>query len=291
MFRIRMTVLVVVLVSLAAALPAFAAAPAEGTVFEGVSVPGIALGDTRAELVSAIGQPKSCSSVDELGDYASCEFDVEGGGKVWVRYRGPDGGYASNSPDDIVRNITWYNVEGWVTTAGINTTIALEDPQAVIDAYPNADVTYYYGDYVASVFDPETGIKVTRTWNFYGAFTTVTMSIFSPFTPPPPPPPQDKVRVADIEMTADRHSVTARVLVLNDQDQPVEGAVVDATWTYPKVDSLKVSGATAGDGYITFRIDKARRGAYYLYINDVTADGYVYDLINTTTTSVILKNK
>lgn len=206
-------------------------------------------------------------------------------------YRGPDGGYANNSPDDITHIIKWYNVEGWVTTAGINTTIALEDPQAVIDAYPNAEVTYYYGDYVADVWDPEMGIRVTRVWNFYGAFTTVYMSISSPFTPPPPPPPQDKIRVADIEMTADRHSVTARVLVLNDQDQPVEGAVVDATWTYPKVDSLKVSGATTSDGYVTFRIDKARRGTYYLYINDVTADGYVYDLINTTTTGVILKNK
>ncbi|MHC4643842.1 MAG: hypothetical protein ACYS32_19550 [Planctomycetota bacterium] len=288
MFRKIIFVIFGVVLSLMVTLSALAAAPAEGVVVEGQSVPGIALGDTRAEVVSAIGQPKSCSSVDELGDYASCEFDVDGGGKVWVRYRGPDGGNASNSPDDIVRNISWYNVEGWVTTAGINTTVALENPQAVIDAYPNAEVTYYYGDYVAVVWDPEMGIRVRRTWNFYGAFTTVTMSISSPYTPPPP---QDKIRVADIEMTADRHSVTARVLVLDDQDQPVEGAVVDATWTYPNGDSLKVSGATASDGYTTFRIDKARRGVYYLYINEVTADGYVYDLINTTTTGVILKNK
>jgi hypothetical protein len=291
MFRKRMTVLVVVVVSLVAAVPAFAAAPAGGTVFEGVSVPGITLGDTRAEVESAIGQPKSCSSVEELGDYASCEFDVEGGGKVWVRYRGPDGGNASNSPNDIVRNISWHNVEGWVTTTGINTTIALENPQAVIDAYPNAEVTYHYGDYVYGVWDPEMGIGVLRTWNFYGAFTTVTMSIFPPYTPPPPPPPPDMIRVADIEMTVDRHSVNAKVLVLDDQDQPVEGAIVDATWSYPRVDSLKVSGTTASDGFATFRVDKAKRGNYYLSINDVTLDGYVYDFINSTTLGVIPKTK
>ena len=58
MFRKRMTVLVVVFVCLVAAIPSFAAAPAEGTVFEGVSVPGIALGDSRAEVEESVGPPR-----------------------------------------------------------------------------------------------------------------------------------------------------------------------------------------------------------------------------------------
>jgi hypothetical protein len=63
MFRKSMTILVVVLISLAAVIPVLALAPAEGTVVEGVSVPGIALGDTRAQVEAAYGQPKSCTDM------------------------------------------------------------------------------------------------------------------------------------------------------------------------------------------------------------------------------------
>lgn len=281
-------VFVASILSLTLVVPVLAVAPADGVVVEGERVPGIALDDTRAEVESSIGAPRSCSSVEAAGDFASCTFDVEGGGQVSVRYRGPDGGNASNSPDDVVRNIRWNHVEDWFTTAGINTTIALNDPQAVIDAYPNAQVTYH-GDYVHSVRDSELGIDVLRSWNFYGAFTTVSISIFSPYTFTPPPPPPDMILVAEIDLVADRRSVTARVLVLDDQDQPVEGALVQAAWSYPKVNNLQVSGTTASDGYATFKIDKARRGNYYLNINDVSLEGYVYDFINSTTLGVVSK--
>lgn len=282
-------VFVASILSLTLVVPVLAAAPADGGVEEGERVPGIALGDTRAEVESSIGAPRSCASVEAAGDFASCTFDVEGGGQVSVRYRGPDGGDASNSPDDIVRNIRWNHVEGWFTTAGINTTIALNDPQAVVDAYPNAQVTYH-GDYVYSVRDPELGIDVLRSWDFYGAFTTVTISIFSPYSYTPPPP-QDMIRVTEIDMVADRRSVTARVLVLDDQDQPVESALVQAAWSYPKVNNLQVSGTTASDGYAIFKIEKARRGNYYLNITDVSLEGFVYDYINSTTLGVVSKAK
>ena len=288
MLRRSLYLLIILVLSLSAASVVLADAPPVGTVYEGTSVPGIALGDTRAQVESAYGPPRSCSSVEEPADFASCKFDVEGGGSVWTRYRGPDGGNASNSPDDVVHNIRWYDVDGWVTTAGINTTLALADPQAVIDAYPDAEVTYNAFGSIYQVRDPEIGIEITWNYDFYGGFTTVSMSIFGPYTPPPPP---DMVRVADIEMAAGRQSVTAKVLVLDDQDRPVEGAIVDATWTYPKGESRPVSDATASDGYATFKIDKARRGLYYLSINDVTLEGYVYDYIHSVTISGILKSK
>jgi len=296
MFRKRLTVLVVVLVSLAAVIPVLALAPAEGTVVEGVSVPGIALGDSRAQVEAAYGQPKSCTDMayydGRRGLDGICKFDVEGvnngGDQVTVHYFAPDGGPAQASSDDVVSIVRWSQVvSGWVTTAGVNTTLALTDPQAVIDAYPNAEVTYN-GDFVHQVRDPELGISIVRNFNVYGGFTTVHMSIFNPYTPPPPP---DMIRVADIQMTEDRRSVTARVLVLDNQDQPVKGALVEATWSYPKVDSLPVSAETASDGFASFRVDKARRGTYYLYINNISLDGYEYDYINSNTIGGYIKQK
>ena len=300
MFRKRITILVVVLISLAAAIPVLAWAPANGTVVEGVSVPGIALGDTRAQVEAAYGQPKSCTDMPyydgRQGLDGICQFDVEGinngGDVVTVRYFAPDGGPAQASPDDVVTSVQWSTVvSGWVTTAGVNTTLAVNDPQAVIDAYPNADVTYYYGDYVHEVRDPELGISIVRDWNVYGAFTAVRMMIFNPYIPSPPPPPPDMIRVEVIQMTGDRHSLTAKVLVLDDQDQPVKGALVEATWYYPNGDRLLVSAETASDGFATFSVDKARRGNYYLYINNVSLDGYVYDYIHSTTLGAYSKSK
>jgi hypothetical protein len=292
MFRKRTTLLVVILVSLAVVIPVFAAAPSTGTVIEGVSVPGIALGDTRVQVETVYGQPESCTNMPyydgRQGINGYCDFKVDGGGQVTVAYFGPDGGPAQDSPDDVLSSVSWSQaVSGWVTTAGVNTTLALSDPQAVIDAYPNAEVTYQ-GDYVYRVRDPELGISIVRSYDVYGGFITVYMGISNPYTPPPPP---DKIRVADIKLTGDRHSVTARVLVLDDLDKPVSGAFVEASWYYLRADGLPVSADTADDGYATFVVNKAQRGNYYLYINNVTLDGYVYDYINSTTLGAFSKLK
>lgn len=279
MFRNRVTVLIIALVSLVIVLPVLAAAPAEGTVVEGASVPGIALGNTRAQVEAVNGLPRGCSDINEPDGLESCSFDVEGGGWVSVYYQGPNGSNASGSPDDVVIKIRWGAVNGWVTTAGITTTLALNDKQAVVDAYPNADLYYDSSGRLYLLYDPELGIEVR--WNHAYIFYDVYMLIFNPFTPPPPP---DYIRVADIELfSSSKHVVTARVLVLDEQDQPVEGAVIDATWIYPKVDGLLTSGTTASNGYVTFTIDKARRGTYYFSINDVSLDGYAYDNIHSTT--------
>lgn len=72
-----------------------------------------------------------------------------------------------------------------------------------------------------------------------------------------------------------QHTVTATVLVLDEQVRPVEGEVVEATRIGPKVDGLRVSDTTAVDGCAAFTIDKARRGTYYCSISDIFRDGYV----------------
>jgi hypothetical protein len=276
----------ILLVILVSAIPALADAPGEGTVYEGASVPGIALGDTRAEVESSYGPPRGCRSNNDPPTMESCSFDVEGGGWVGVLYSGPNGGDPTGSPDDIVFNIRWggEEVDGWATTAGINTKLAKYDKQAVIDAYPNANLHYDSVGRLIQLSDPELGISVS--WNHAYIFYTISMAIFNPYTPPPPP---DYIRVADIELwSPSKHTVTARVLVLDELNQPVEGAVVDATWLYPKDASLQVSGATTSDGFATFTIDKARRGTYYFSISDVSLDGYVYDNVHSTTFAVFL---
>ena len=73
-----------------------------------------------------------------------------------------------------------------MTTAGVNTTLAVNDPQAVIDAYPNAEITYWYGDFVAEVRDPELEISIQGSYDFYSGSISVRMAIFTPYTPTPP---------------------------------------------------------------------------------------------------------
>ncbi len=274
---------VILLASLLTVIPALADAPDEGTVYEGVSVPGILLGDTRADVEAAYGPPSSCRSNNDPDNMESCSFDVEGGGWVSVFYQGPDGSVAAGSPDDVVSTIRWGGEEvvGWETTAGINIRQAKYDKQAAIEAYPEAELYYDSVGRLYLLRDPELGIQVN--WNHAYIFYTVSMAIFNPYTPTPPPD-YDYMRVADIELwSPSKHTVAARALVLDEQNRPVEGAVVDVTWLAPKDNSFQVSDTTTNNGYATFTIDKARRGTYYFSISNVSLDGYVYDNAHSTT--------
>jgi hypothetical protein len=220
MLRKISLMLFVVALSLTAALPALADAPGEGTVYEGVSVPGIALGDSRAEVEASVGPPSSCRSNNDPPTMESCKFDVEGGGWVSVRYQGPNGGQATGSPDDVVARIRWSeDVDGWVTTAGISIPMIKFDRQLAMDTYPDAVLFYNQFGNLVRLTDYEQGISIS--WDAVYIFFTASMSIFEPhpYTPPPPP---DYIRVSDIQMTATRRSVTATVLVVDDGDQPVE---------------------------------------------------------------------
>jgi hypothetical protein len=287
----RISILVVVLLSLVIALPVLADAPGLGTVVEGESVPGIALGYTRAQVEGSYGPPGSCVSNNDPASKEVCSFDVDGGGYVSVFYQAADGGIANGSPEDLVYNIRWggEDVE-WETTAGITTRLAKYDKQAAVDAYPNADLYYDSVGRLWRLHDPESGIQVT--WNHAYIFYSVSMSIFEPYTPPPPP---DLIRVADIEMSYDRRSVTARVLILDEQDQPVEGAHVYSWWVYPKNrnsnTNMYMDTSTTSDGYATFKIDKAVRGDYRITIDNVTKDGYDWDYSGSVRVGEITKPK
>jgi hypothetical protein len=271
MFRRRLSILSVLIFSLVVALPVLADAPGVGTVVEGESVPGISLGDTRAEVEESVGPRQGCNST-----MASCTFDVDGGGWVRVRYQGVNGGDAAGSPDDVVAHILWNDeVVGWRTEAGITIEDIYTNKQLAVDTYPNAELEYEYGSLIR-LTDYDLGISIS--WEQVYLFYNVYMSIFEPFIPPPPPP---MIRVADIEMDYTRRSVTATVFVMDEQNQPVEDAVVGGYWVYPvnknNNTTLFIDGTTANDGSATFRIDKARPGDYRITISYVTKEGFELD--------------
>ena len=60
-----------------------------------------------------------------------CTYPVEGGGQVNAFYQGLNGGPVTGLPGDIVHAISWNNT-AWTTPAGVNTALALADPDAVI---------------------------------------------------------------------------------------------------------------------------------------------------------------
>jgi hypothetical protein len=290
----RMTILVVLLVSLVLAIPVMADAPGEGTVYEGESVPGIALGDSRAEVEASVGPPSYCRSNNNPPTSDSCRFDVEGGGWVNVRYEGANGGPAAGSPDDVVVNIRWSeDVDGWVTSAGISIPMIKFDRQLAMDTYP--DAVLFYNDFGALIRLTDYDQGITITWDAVYIFFSASMSIFEPFTYVPPPPP-DYIRVPEIVMQATRRTVTATVLVVDDEDQPVEGAGISGFWVYPvnknNNTTLFFSGTTGADGKVTFKIgDKARPGTYRINIESVSKEGYVFDQDNSVLVKTFYKSK
>lgn len=282
MFRKTLLIVLTVAMSIQLASPAFAAVPDGGVVVEGESVPGIALGDTRAQVVEAYGEPRSCQSEGN----ASCTYDIDGvpgSGHVWISYRGADGGSPTNSADDVLTGVAWYEpVAGWTTTAGVNTALAAENPHAVVDAYPDAVVAYTSWGTVYSVTAYEQGFSVIWIPNFYAGTTTVRMTIFSPR--PAPPPPELRTMVGDIDLTVLKvkgvRQIRAFVKVEKQTTLAAYGADVTATWTYPDGSTHSVRANTSGSGYAYFEVNDAARGSYTLTIDDVELDGHRFDRDN-----------
>jgi hypothetical protein len=273
--------------------PAYAAAPRTGVVQEGTSVPGAALGNSRAQVEAAFDQPSSCQDLPyydgRRGVDGICDFPVDGGGQVTVHYKAPDGGPANGTDEDIVFNFRWsQQVDGWTTTAGVNTSLALEDPDAAIAAYPNATVIYNptFGN-IESIEDKALGILIDYHFNYLSGNLSVSMVISNPSDAPPV---EDRpMRVTAIDLRVVKRDVIATVKVQDDLSRNVFGATVSATWSLPRGKSAAVEGTTDGFGEVEFRINKARRGAYTLTIDDIVAEGFVFDLQGSVLSATITK--
>ncbi len=271
--------------------------PEFGTVVEGQSVPGgVALGSTRAAVEAAYGAPTRCQSVQNTGDAASCtwireDYIGQGGqvqSQVTTSFRGPNGGSASNDPNDTVSGVSWRGLDGWATTRGVNMLFALNNQDDVIALYPNAVVTYQ------SMFDThmtayEDGFSVSWHTEYLTGFTSVRMSIFEPRDPPPPREPS--VNVSEISMDLYRRQVIGKVRVLNDLNWRVIGAEVFATWTLPDGTIRAVQGATDSFGLVHFVVNKARKGFYTLTIDDVILEDHPFDTDNSVLSATISKTR
>ena len=301
MLRKSLFVPLVVVLSLAVALPALAAAPAEGTVIEGVSVPGVALGDTRAQVQAAYGDPYTCQSGSAPGDMARCSYPVEGLGQIgliWIHYRGPDGGSPSASPDDVASYISWWDsVSGWTTEAGeVNTEWARsvrQDPEAVLAVYPNAVITYGLFGAMTRATDYELGITIEWVYHFYSGFLGVRMSISAPSEPPPPPPPRDPFTyVTNISMWANKikgkRTVWAYVWVDDENWDDAVGATVIVDWTYPNGSTQRLEAVTSEDaGMARFELRNVKSGTHSLEVVDVVYLEHPFDRERSTLTSSI----
>ncbi|MHA2279154.1 MAG: hypothetical protein ACXAC2_25525 [Candidatus Kariarchaeaceae archaeon] len=115
LFGITFSMLVLGIINGAMANSSGTAVPTTGVVQEGVSVPGVSLGDTRAEVVASWGEPRSC----QYPDSTYCKYEPPEG-IVTVNYKAVDGGQAYGADTDVVSSVGWYRFTDWLTTAGIN---------------------------------------------------------------------------------------------------------------------------------------------------------------------------
>ena len=280
MKRERLVALAILVLCLVLAAPVLADVPAEGIVEEGVGVPGIELGFSRAQVEAAYGEPYYCQAYSVPGDAAFCTFRAGGGGLVSVRYKGADGSFADNSPDDRVIEIRWgETLSGWTTTAGVNAVMAEADPEAVIAAYPDADVVYLDSGLIDSVTDWLQGIEVNWSYDPYTGATHVGMSIFNPLASLPA---ADTTHVETIELRAykerGRRYVNAYAEILDGYQQAATYATVEAVWILPDGSTEPAYEDLVGlDGTAHFQlIGKLRRGTYQLRIIDVQLAGHEF---------------
>jgi hypothetical protein len=296
MKRITITALFLGAFSLLSALPALAAVPEFGTVIEGHSVPGIELGFTREQVEAAYGEPTYCQSGETAGDAAYCtwilaDYIGQGGdvqSRVGLHYRGPDGGNAGNAPNDVLSGVTWYGMDGWFTTTGVNALFAVDNEDAVIELYPDA-IVLDEALFFTAMTAYEDGISVSWTTDYLSGFTSVRFSIFEPRDPPPPREPS--VRVSEINMDVYKRQVLGEVRVLNDLNWSMSGAEVYATWTLPDGTTRAAQGTTSYGGWVVLVVDKARKGTYTLTIDDVVVEDHPFDIDNSVLSATIVKQR
>lgn len=150
---------------------AFADLPTEGTVIEGVAIPGeVTLDSTRVEAEAVLGQPLYC----QLPNQNFCSYEMG----ITVVYED-----VPSSPDNRIETISWTDSHvQWETTAGATLQLLLDDALTFSDLYPTAEVTGWpemEGTKVR-VYVPELGIDFARTPVTYGPGASASATIFTP---------------------------------------------------------------------------------------------------------------
>jgi hypothetical protein len=202
-------------------------------------------------------------------------------GNVFVWYQGPNGGEATGSLDDVLYRIGWWGLSNWITTAGITTDLVSADSNAVIEAYPNAVVTYDYLGRILSVGDKQLGISVTWRYNFYFP-PTITIYVFMEYDPGlPPEPTPDVVRSSYLNLVEQKKIITATIVVDDNKGTTLSGATVSGFWTFPDGTTKPVTGDTNEVGVVQYEFKLRKyRGLIIFTITDILLDGYLFDEVN-----------
>jgi len=107
LFTIMGVVLGGLALAIAPAEPALAAVPQRGTVVEGRSIPGVALGATRQRVLATYGTPAFCLSTGE----AVCTWQ-RSQGAVSISFAGASGGNPAGNGRDRVATAEWTGLPG-----------------------------------------------------------------------------------------------------------------------------------------------------------------------------------
>jgi len=175
LFTIMSVVLGGLALAIAPAGPALAAVPQRGTVVEGHSIPGAALGATRQRVIATYGTPAFCLSAGQ----AICTWQ-RGQGAVSIGFVGATGGNPAGTGRDRAATADWTGLPGWRTTAGVTTASALAHPQSVPAAYPHA-IFYRFSDgHLRLLIDFHAGIWVQWVPGTSPGQYSVIIEIFAP---------------------------------------------------------------------------------------------------------------
>ena len=175
LFTIMSVVLAGLALAIAPAGPALAAVPQRGTVVEGRSIPGVALGATRQRVIATYGAPAFCLSTGEQ----VCTWQ-RGQGDVSIDFVGASGGNPAGNGRDRVANADWTGLPGWRTTAGVTTVSALANPESVLAAYPHA-IFYRFSDgHLRLLIDFHVGIWVQWVPETSPGQYLVVIEVFAP---------------------------------------------------------------------------------------------------------------
>jgi len=268
MKRITITLITVLMAGLLGTSPATAAPPFEGVVVEGTSVTKAHLGMLLSEITRAWGPPANCN--------------LQGTVCYWTRGNPHRVTAWLQSSRALAFEHTGF--PAWVTTRGITTRIASEDPRAVLAAYPEAQV-FLDVDLEAMettpqpvngvVLDAELGIAFWFSADPVTGEQLVRMTIMEPKNEPAP---IKRVVVREGTLRLARAGTALAAITLADEaGDPVPEATVYGSWTLPGGEVTTVSSVSDPDGVARFVISAAATGDHCFTIDQVTADERFYD--------------
>ncbi|ARU55699.1 hypothetical protein OLMES_1624 [Oleiphilus messinensis] len=270
----------VMLIGIATVSTAWALPPTEGEIIPGVGVPGVELGDTRAQVEQSYGAQTTCGA-EAVG--SSC-YDIGGlgsdsAGNVYVRFEGTNGGSATGQQDDVVSGFSVYNTPivglNWTFEGGYTIRDFELQPELIQVVFPEAEIeqpNLFFTRYT----DPQAGVELTSRFDPYGLFYDVTLFLSKPDASEEPGGESvlPEIRVSDIAMSfrdnrRNRHQVMAVVSVVDEASDAVLDATVEGVWTKPGGRTVAATLVTNQYGRAIFQLLSRKDGEYKFTINRV----------------------